>query len=134
MPRWHQTQKHRWLVSPVAFVLALEFVLHHLDWSLPIKFVLLLGVPAASALVVPWTQLKWAVFSLVPLLLVYWLIAGGTTGAASGTHIGESRLVIAIFNLALQTAGLVTGIGLRVILRGVRGDDEWRRGKASLLG
>jgi hypothetical protein len=111
-----------WLGPPVAFIVSLEFVLDHLDWTLLAKFALILGVPAASALLVPWAQVKWVFFSLPPLLLVSWLLAGGTAASADtsgGARVGEIRLAVEVINLGLQTAGFVTGIGLRVILRGV---------------
>jgi hypothetical protein len=111
-----------WLGPPVAFIASLEVVVHQLDWPLVVKFALVVGVPAASALLVPWAQLKWVFFSLPPLLMVSWLLAGGTAATADtsgGTRVGEMRLAVEVIKLGFQTAGFVTGIGLRVILRGV---------------
>jgi hypothetical protein len=122
MSALQRMREFRWLVPPAAFIVSLQVVLDHLDWPLLVKFALILGVPAASALLVPWAQLKWVFFSLPPLLLVYWLRAGGvaaTADTSGGAHVAQIRLAVEVINLSLQTAGFATGIGLRVILRGV---------------
>ena len=107
-----------WVLAPISFFVSLQFVLRHLDWSLGIKMAVMLGVPALSIIAVPRRRLWWFGLSLVPLLLLYWVVAGGTSATydtPAGAQIGTERFWIEVINLGMQCTAFVVAYGLRFV-------------------
>ena len=112
----HRFGDQRWIAAPIAAFASLELVLHHLNWPIVVKMTIVLGLAAASAFLVPHRHLGRVAHAVVPLLLAYWLVAGGsraTSDTPGGMQVAITNFGIQVINLGMQCAAFLVAYSIR---------------------